>query len=135
MNDERFAGLARSPNMHPKTFTLPSHVSHSAIAQAEIVQPGFTDTNDLGPCGPKQKIIQARLCHAFIVWVNTDTAPKIVITDGQSMDVVKLFQRGANDERTIDLRCLHGFTDLRQLVLKLWINEVAMGVGEHDNQV
>jgi hypothetical protein len=67
--------------------------------------------------------------------MHTDAAPEIVVPDGQGVHVVKLFQRGANNQSPVYLSGSHGFANLRQLVFELWVNEVAMGVGEHGVEV
>jgi hypothetical protein len=51
------------------------------------------------------------------------------------MDVLKLFQRGANNQRPVNLSRRHSLTNLRHLGFEFWVNEVAMGVGEHGNQI
>ena len=111
------AGLAGGANMDPKTLPLPVHVGPAAFAQAKVIQSGFADGDNLGQgCAPHQ-IGHAGLGHAFVVGMYTDAAPEIVVSRGQRMNGLELFQRGANAQRAPNLGLLHGLTNLRQLGL------------------
>ena len=131
MNDQGFGSLSGSTDMNPKALTLPGHIKHTAPVQAEVIQPGFTNTDHLGQCRTAQKIVQQGFAHPFVVRVNAGGAPKIIVSQGQRMNLVKLFERGADHHGTINAGVLHGHTDLRQIAFELRKIKMAMRICEH----
>ena len=131
VDDQRKAGLAGSTNMHPKSVALPCHVCNSALAQPEIVKPGFSDTHDLGQSRAPYQVVNRGLGHALVVRMHTDAGPKIVVSGGQRMDVFKLLKRGANAQSPIDFCVMHSLAYLWKLVPEFGSIQMAVGISKH----
>jgi hypothetical protein len=50
--------------------------------------------------------------NALFVWVNASRAPKIIVCDGDGIDIAKGFHAGADEQSARHLRVLHGLANI-----------------------
>src|SRR5690606_38343601 len=60
-----------------------------------------------------------------------DGGPQGIAAHGQGMDLVELFQGGADAQGAVDACSPHGGKHLGRLLAQAGVAQVAMGVGEH----
>ena len=135
MDDERQFFLSCCTNVGTKTFALPLHVGNRAATFALIhlvvVQPRFANTHHPGQLAAAHQVVKCGFLHALVVWVYAHRGPHVGVVQCKLMHLRKVFQRGADAQRTGHLRVLHVLQDLGQTLLQFREIQVAMGIGKH----
>ena len=126
VDDQGLCQAPRGLDVHPEAVALPGHVGHTAPSKPVIVEPAFAHRHHPGQTPQAQQIIQAGLRHALVVGVNSHGCPKIIVLQGQFMNLGEFFQRGANAQGPVDLRLRHGQADGGHLLAQLRKAEVAV---------
>ena len=96
MYNQRFSSVACSTNMHPKAFALPLHISDSALSQAVIVQPCFTNTHYFLQICTSYQIIESGFLHILVVGMYAYGTPEIIVGSCKLMNRFKLFKSGTD---------------------------------------
>ena len=105
--------------MRSEAIALPVHVVNAAAALSffhlVIVQTGFSDGNNTRQAAFLNQVGDCGFVDVFVVWVNANRAPKIIVGLGQGVHIIKLFHGGADAQSTGDLRILHFLANVWQL--------------------
>ena len=131
MDDQRQTGDATGFDVHAEAVALPRHVGDAAAVQTEVIQTGLTDRDHARVLCQGQQIGHIRLADAFVVGVDAGGGPKVVVSQGQRVDLVKLFQRGANAKCPINLRGTHVSADVGDAREQVGKGQVAVGINKH----
>src|SRR5450830_1660282 len=86
VNHQRLVELASCLDVGAKAVALPLHVSYAALAETEIVQPGFSNADHAWQLAQTQQILQRRFGDVLVVGMDPNRGPKILILRRQSVN-------------------------------------------------
>ena len=131
MHHQRQLAAPSRFNVRAKPVALPLHVGHAAPVQAIVVKASLADGDHAGSERELDQVFNRRLFDALIVWMDTGAAPKVVIARRKCMDLVELFEGGADAKRPAHLGSGHFCANGVYALTEIRETQVTVGIDVH----